>query len=102
MQEIIDTGAASHGLLGASVRDVTDASVGTVGAQIQELSPGGAAEAAGLRAGDVITAVDGAPVTNAVDATAQVRAHAGGTAVTITYVRDGQEGEAEATLGTLE
>ncbi|GGN81699.1 hypothetical protein GCM10010968_10730 [Agrococcus terreus] len=102
VQEIIDTGAASHGLLGASVSDVTDASVGTVGAQIQELSAGGAAEAAGLRAGDVITAVDGAPVTNAVDATAQVRAHAGGTAVTITYVRDGQEAEAEATLGTLE
>lgn len=102
VQEIIDTGAASHGLLGASVSDVTDASVGTVGAQIQELSSGGAAEAAGLRAGDVITAVDGASVTNAVDATAQVRAHAGGTAVTITYVRDGQEAEAEATLGTLE
>lgn len=101
VQEIIDTGAASHGLLGASVSDVTDASVGTVGAQVAELSEGGAAEAAGLQVGDVITAVDGATVTNAVDATAQVRSHAGGTEVTITYVRGGQEAEAQATLGTL-
>lgn len=101
VEEIIATGEATHGLLGATVSDVTDASVGTVGAQIQELSDGGAAASAGLQSGDVITAIDGAPVTGAVDATAQVRSHAAGTEVTITYQREGQEGEAQATLGSL-
>jgi putative serine protease PepD len=101
VEELIGSGEATHGLLGATVSDVTDASVGTVGAQIRELSEGGAAEAAGLRPGDVITAVDGAPVTNAIDATAQVRAHAAGATVTVAYQRDGQEAEAEVTLGGL-
>ncbi|GAA1417132.1 trypsin-like peptidase domain-containing protein [Agrococcus citreus] len=101
VDEIIAEGSASHGLLGASVSDVTDASVGTVGALIREVVDGGAAAAAGLREGDVITSIEGQPVTGATDATAQVRAHAAGTAVTVTYLRDGQEAEAEVTLGEL-
>ncbi|WP_277603926.1 trypsin-like peptidase domain-containing protein [Agrococcus sp. ARC_14] len=101
VEEIISTGEASHGLLGATVSDVTDASVGTVGAQVQELSDGGAAAAGGLQAGDVITQIDGQPITGAVDATAQVRSHAAGTDVTVTYQRDGQEAEAQVTLGAL-
>jgi putative serine protease PepD len=101
VEEIISTGQATHGLLGATVSDVTDPSVGTVGAQVQEISAGGAAAAAGLLAGDVITQIDGQAVTSAVDATAQVRAHAAGSDVTVTYQRDGQQAEAQVTLGTL-
>ncbi|MGY3126599.1 putative serine protease PepD [Agrococcus sp. UYP33] len=101
VDEIIADGTASHGLLGASVSDVTDASVGTVGALIRETVEGGAAAAAGLQAGDVVTAIDGQPVTGATDATAQVRAHAGGETVTVTYLRDGDEAEAEVTLSEL-
>lgn len=101
VEEIISTGEATHGLLGATVSDVTDASVGTVGAQVQEISDGGAASAAGMQAGDVITQIDGRPVTGAVDATAQVRAHAAGSEVTVTYQRDGQQAEAQVTLGAL-
>ena len=101
VEEIIATGEATHGLLGATVSDVTDASVGTVGALVREISEGGAAAAAGLEAGDVITEIDGQPVTGAVDATAQVRAHAAGSEVTVSYLRDGQEAEAQVTLGAL-
>lgn len=101
VEEIIATGEATHGLLGATVSDVTDASVGSVGAQVQELSEGGAASAAGLRAGDVITQINGQPVTGAVDATAQVRSHAAGSDVTVDYLRDGQSAEAQVTLGSL-
>lgn len=101
VEEIISTGEATHGLLGASVSDVTDASVGSVGAQIQELSDGGAAAAAGLRVGDVITEISGQPVTGAVDATAQVRSHSADSDVTVTYLRDGQQAEAQVTLGAL-
>ncbi len=101
VEEIIATGEATHGLLGATVSDVTDASVGTVGAQVRELTEGGPAAEAGLQPGDVITAIDGQPVTGAVDATAQVRAHAAGTEVTVSYQRDGQEAEVSVTLGEL-
>lgn len=101
VDEIIADGSASHGLLGASVSDVTDASVGTVGALVRETTEGGAAAAAGLQAGDVITEIEGQPVTGATDATAQVRAHAAGDTVSVTYLRDGQEAEAEVTLGEL-
>ncbi|MEY2850040.1 MAG: hypothetical protein RI885_2707, partial [Actinomycetota bacterium] len=99
--EIIETGSGSHGLLGATVSDAaTDSDV--AGASIQTVSPSGAADAAGLRAGDVITAIGDVPVTGRNDLTAQVRALAGGSDATITYVRGGDSSTVDVTLGTLE
>ncbi|MET4580640.1 putative serine protease PepD [Conyzicola nivalis] len=104
-KEIIENGAASHGLLGATIGNVTDeatpASGASVGATVREISAGGAAEAAGLKTGDIITGIDGLPVTNATDLTAQVRALAGGAKTTITYVRGGEATTVDVTLGTL-
>ena len=40
---------------------------GTVGALIREISPGSAAEAAGLRSGDVIVSAGGAPISGSAD-----------------------------------
>ncbi|MDR6865482.1 putative serine protease PepD [Microbacterium resistens] len=100
--EIIDKGAATHGLLGASVKSASslqDAKV--VGAAIAEVTQGGAAEAAGLKAGDIVTEFNGAPVTDANDLTAQVRAAAAGSKAEITFVRDGRSQTVTATLGTL-
>lgn len=97
-QEIIENGSATHGLLGASVSDSTE---DVLGARIQEVTTGGAAQAAGLAAGDVITALDGTPITSASDLTAQVRAQAAGAKVELTYERSGQSYEVEATLGTM-
>jgi len=105
-KEIIDNGTATHGLLGASIADVTEDSAqadsATVGASVQEISAGGAADKAGLKAGDVITGINGLPVTGKTDLTAQVRALAGGAKATITYVRDGKSDTVDVTLGTLE
>ena len=104
-KEIIENGAATHGLLGATIGNVTDeatpASGGSVGATVREISAGGAAEAAGLKTGDIITGIDGLPVTNATDLTAQVRALAGGAKTTVTYVRGGEATTVDVTLGTL-
>jgi putative serine protease PepD len=104
-KEIIDNGSATHGLLGASIADVTEdsaqAASATVGASVQEVSAGGAAAAAGLKAGDIITGINGLPVTGKTDLTAQVRALAGGAKATISYVRDGKSDSVELTLGTL-
>ncbi len=100
--EIIDDGAATHGLLGASVRDASSVEGASVtGAYIVETSDGGAAGAAGITEGDVITEFNGVPITSANDLTAQVRAVAAGSTATLTYVRDGSTSEADVTLGEL-
>lgn len=101
VDEIVANGTATHGLLGAAVSDVTDASVGRTGAQLADVTAGGAAAAAGLQAGDVVTAVDGTTVASATDLTAQIRGEAGGATVTLTILRGGAEQEVDVTLGTL-
>ena len=101
-KEIIAGGSASHGLLGASVDDAANVSGATqVGAVIVEISSGGAAQAAGLRQGDVVTEFNGVPVTSRTDLTAQVRFLAGGSDADLTYVRDGATATTSVTLGTL-
>lgn len=101
-EEIISDGAASHGLLGASVRDAAGVEGADVaGAYITDATGGGAAEAGGLEEGDIVTAFNGVPITSASDLTAQVRAAAAGSEATVTYVRGGKEFEAEVTLGEL-
>lgn len=101
--EIIEDGAATHGLLGATVTSAQAAGEGsTVGALISEVSPGGAAEAAGLEAGDVVTAFNGIPITDQTDLTAQVRALPGGAEAELTYTRDGESNTVSVTLGTFE
>lgn len=100
--ELIKNGSATHGLLGASVADASsDAKATTVGALIKEVTSGGAAANAGLKAGDVVVNFNDVPITDATDLTAQVRALAAGASAEITYVRDGQTKTATVTLGEL-
>jgi putative serine protease PepD len=102
--EIIEDGTGSHGLLGASVGDASSdealASV-TAGALVKEVSAGGAAEKAGIKAGDVITGFDGIAVASATDLTAQVRTLAAGSDATLTVYRDGKSQDIDVTLGEL-
>jgi putative serine protease PepD len=103
--DIIKNGSATHGLLGASVEDVTtDGSATTsktVGAKIASVVSGGAASKAGLQAGDVVTNFNGIPITGATDLTAQVRALEAGSKASITYVRGGKTNKATVVLGEL-
>ena len=101
-QEIIADGSATHGLLGASVRDAASVEGSDqAGAYIAEVTDGGAATAAGLKADDIVTAFNGVPITSASDLTAQVRAAAAGSDAKVTYVRGGKQYEADVTLGSL-
>jgi putative serine protease PepD len=103
--DIIKNGHATHGLLGASVEDVTtDGSATTsktVGAKIASVSSGEAASKAGIQAGDIVTNFNGIPITGATDLTAQVRVLEAGTKASITYVRDGKVVKTTVTLGEL-
>ncbi len=101
-QELIETGDASHGLLGATVTDAAFNEEATVsGAAIDSVTPGGAADLAGMRAGDVVTQFNGLPITNRIDLTAQVRTLPGGTEATLTYVRGTQTYTVRVTLDEL-
>jgi putative serine protease PepD len=101
--EIIGSGQASHGLLGASVADASakDPNAKLAGAYISNLVSGGAAEKAGLRSGDIVTQFNGVAITSQTDLTAQVRYLAAGSTAKLTYVRNGQSNQATVTLGTL-
>ncbi len=103
--DLINDGTATHGLLGATIMDVTaDSAIKTksiVGASVQSVSDGGGAQAAGIRKGDIITGFNGLPITGSNDLTAQVRAAAAGSTATVTYVRDGKPVTVTVTLGEL-
>jgi len=103
--ELIETGSATHGLLGATVADIEDveslANSSVVGAGIVDLTAGGAAATAGLRVGDVITQLGGIPITGKRDLTAQVRTFAAGASTTVTFVRDDRASTVDVTLGEL-
>ncbi|TFB65171.1 S1C family serine protease [Cryobacterium sp. Hz9] len=99
--EIIANGTATHGLLGASVTNASSSTSSTVGALISEVSSGGAAEKAGLKAGDVITNFNGVPITDSIDLTAQVRVLAAGGTADLTYVRGGKSTTIPVTVGEL-
>ena len=99
-KEIIATGTATHGLLGASVTS-TDSSASTRGALVKEVTAGGPAAGAGIKAGDVITEFNGVRVGDQVDLTAQVRSQAAGSDATVTVMRNGQAQSFKVQLGTF-
>jgi putative serine protease PepD len=79
--ELINTGAASHASLGVQVTS----DKATPGAKVVEVVPNGAAAAAGLASGVVVTKVDDRPVNSADALVAAVRSKAPGDKVTLTF-----------------
>ena len=69
-----------------------------IGAEIREVEAGGAGDDAGLKAGDIITALNGIPVASSSALVASVRGHQPGDVVTITYIRDGNTEKTDVTL----
>jgi len=100
--QIIKTGTVTHGLLGAMVNDAkfSDAEASfSVGAQIQGLSPGGPAEKAGLKEGDVIIECEGKAIDGAKTLTAAIRSNPAFAKVSLKVLRDGNEFMVTVTLG---
>ena len=101
------TGATiSRGYIGASIQNLsTDLAdswglSGRKGAQVADLVPGGPAERAGLQPGDVVVAVNGAPVRTKEEMTREVaRAHPGDT-IHLDVYRGGHERTIDIKAGT--
>jgi putative serine protease PepD len=92
--ELISSGKAEHALLG-----VTPAT-GTNGVKVSTVEPGTAAESAGIKAGDVITAVNGKAVTQSDQLRAIIAADQPGQKLTLTIRRNGTTKTVRATLGS--
>ena len=70
------------------------------GVGITEVQSGSPAADAGLKTGDVVTAIDGTNVTTAAALATAIQQHSSGDQVTITYTRDGKSATAKVTLGS--
>jgi putative serine protease PepD len=103
--EIMKTGKASHGLLGASVTNSSnspDAGSFSIGAEVKELTPGGAAEKSGILVGDVITKFNGQPIATSGELTAAVRQEPAGARAKVELIRDGKTVQIDVVLGSAE
>ena len=99
-QELIEHGEASHGILGVTIVPAGEGAISS-GARIVEVVEDGPAADTTLQSDDVITAVDGQPVTDPGSLSATVREYPGGSEVELTVVRDGEEFTETVTLGTM-
>ncbi len=102
-----EKGVVSRGWIGVKIQPVTPEiaeSLGlksSKGALIAQPQRGAPAEAAGLKSGDVIVAVNGEPIENARELARRIAAMGPGKTVEIAYIRNGSEKNAKLTLGKL-
>ena len=118
MNKVVDDlkkyGTVQRALLGISGSDVSayidgqrdkgnEVDLGTVnGIYVAEVSADGAAAAAGLKAGDVITAIDGKAIEKFVQLQEILVNHRPGDKVTVTYLRDRKQHTAQLTLRNIQ
>ncbi|MCW2963762.1 MAG: hypothetical protein JWO17_1014 [Actinomycetia bacterium] len=86
----------SHAYLGVATTQSTSAT----GAAVGSVTAGGPAADAGLKAGDIVAAVDGKKITGTSDLVAAIAAHAPGDRIGLTVSRGSNTLTLNATLGT--
>jgi len=93
--QLIAGGTVQHAFLG-----VSPSTVAGQGVRATTVESGSAAAKAGLKNGDLITAVDGTSTQTAASLRAAISAHKPGDHVTLTVVRSGQTKKVTVTLGS--
>ncbi|MET9630575.1 trypsin-like peptidase domain-containing protein [Lentzea sp. NPDC006480] len=95
-QELIRNGSVKHADMNVNVKSVSAET--SEGAQVQNVPAGGAAAAAGIQEGDVITRVGDRMVRNAAELVVAVREHEIGQTVQVVLARQGRELKLDVTL----
>ena len=89
-QELIKSGSATQAVLGVSITSSSQGVVSTsTGATIAAVSPGGAADKAGITAGSVVTKVNDRLIPDGDSLVAAIRSHAPGDTVALTLSSPG-------------
>ncbi|MFJ8771906.1 S1C family serine protease [Streptomyces microflavus] len=95
---VTDSGRAALNITG---RTVVDDSYRPAGVALVSVEKGGAAEEAGLRAGDIITKIGDTGVSTITSLSEALASDKPGDKVTVTYTRDDDSRTAEVTLGEI-
>ena len=104
MHQLIEHGEVRRGMLGVTIQDLTPELADAFGVErqrgvvITQVVEDSAAEKAGLKSGDVVTAVDGRPVNRAADLRNKVGMAPVGEKVTLSILRDGKKKDVTATI----
>ncbi|WP_032092838.1 Do family serine endopeptidase [Necropsobacter rosorum] len=104
VKQILEFGEVRRGLLGIRGGELnTDlAKAFNVDAQqgafVSEVLPNSAAEKAGIKAGDVITAINGQKLASFAELRAKIATSGAGKAIELTYLRDGKSHNTKVTL----
>jgi S1-C subfamily serine protease len=96
-EDIIEVGHADFAYLGIS----GDTPVGRTGARLREVPEDGPAYAAGLRAGDIIIAIDEERIVSMESVITTLLGHDPGDVVEVRFLRDGVEDSVSVTLGSF-
>lgn len=102
--DFVKFGEVKRGLIGITFQELNptvakELEINDVnGLYINEVSPKGAADEAGLRKGDIVTKLDGRVITSSADLQERVYRLRPGDKVKLTYKRDGKEREVTVTL----
>jgi serine protease Do len=103
--QLIKSGEAQHPYLGVAVSDLTPQVSNRFGvsaesgALIAKVEPGGPADGAGIRAGDVVTGLDSTDIRSSGDLLSALRQYQPGDKVELTVLRDSQESTLDVRLG---
>jgi putative serine protease PepD len=93
---LISGGKVQHAYLGIRVGDSSSGD----GAQVTSVVSGSPADKGGVKAGDVITSIDGTSISSADDLTARISGKKPGDKVTLDVTRGGKSTKLTVTLGT--
>ena len=66
---------------------------------VQEVQPGGPADKAGLKPGDIIVAIDGRSIKDGTDLVNEIASRRPGSTVRLGYMRDGKQADTTVTIG---
>ncbi|HEX2373037.1 MAG TPA: trypsin-like peptidase domain-containing protein [Actinomycetota bacterium] len=94
-ESIVEGKPVQIGYLGVQMAQPTGNQDGVL---VQVVTPGSPAEQAGLRAGDLVVAIDGQAVASTGELGARIRSHKPGDKISLKVVRDGKETTMTATL----
>ena len=95
--DLMDFGSVQRAVLGISMGPITDKIAEDLklssrnGVYISEVSPSGAADKAGIKAGDVLVAIDSTKITGTASVHETVSRYSPGDMAVITVIRDGKE-----------